>query len=41
MGAVQAAEEANFINSQGLQFNAKGDSRAALRCFLKAPSVQG
>ena len=39
MDPVQAAEEANLINSQGLQFNARGDSRAALRCFLKAASL--
>ena len=39
MDPVQAAEEANLINSQGLQFNARGDSRAALRCFNKAASL--
>ena len=36
----QAAEDANLINSQGLQFNARGDSRAALNCFLKAGALQ-
>ena len=39
MDPVQAAEEADLINSQGLQFNARGDSRAALRCFQKAASL--
>ena len=32
----KAAEEANLVNSQGLQFNARGDALQALQCFYKA-----